>query len=164
MSYRKVDLITKHFEFPIPRYDDAIAILNTGSQFIWIISLDAQQGYYQVRVLKVDREKLAFFAPDGWKYTFKVIPFGPTNVPAFYSTMMRNLKEEWDDLFIIGLKEITHLDKLVVIVSITLEVHIGGTKLVFGTKISLMIYCYGAAMSLLYLFTLNASAKIFVNT
>ena len=47
VSYRKLNSITKPFEFPIPRCDDAIAILDTGSQFIWIISLDARQGYHQ---------------------------------------------------------------------------------------------------------------------
>ena len=94
VSYRKLNAITKPFEFPIPRCDDAIAIIDTGSQFIWIISLDARQGYHQVNVRLIDREKLAFFSPDGWKYTFKVMPFGPTNAPAFYSAMMRSFKEE----------------------------------------------------------------------
>ena len=74
--------------------DDAIAIIDTGSQFIWIISLDARQGYHQVRVRRIDREKLAFFSPCGLKFTFKVMPFGPTNAPAFYSAMMKSMKDE----------------------------------------------------------------------
>ena len=40
VSYRKLNAITKLFEFPIPRRDNAIAIIDTGSQYIWIISLD----------------------------------------------------------------------------------------------------------------------------
>ena len=96
VSYRKLNAITKPFEFPIPRCDDAIAIIDTGSQYIRIISLDAWQGYHQVTVRKMDREKLAFFSPDGWKYTFKVIPFGLINAPVFYSAMMKNMKNEWN--------------------------------------------------------------------
>ena len=92
VSYRKLNAITKSFEFPIPWCDDVIVIIDIGSQFIWIISLDSRQGYHQVTVRKIDREKLVSFSPDGWKYTFKVIPFGPINAPVFYFAMMKNMK------------------------------------------------------------------------
>ena len=35
ISYRKLNTITKPFEFTIPRCDDAIAIIDTGSQDIY---------------------------------------------------------------------------------------------------------------------------------
>ena len=38
VSYRKLNAVTKLFELPIPRCDDVIAIIYTGSQFICIIS------------------------------------------------------------------------------------------------------------------------------
>ena len=94
VSDKKLNTITKPFEIPIPRCDDAIAIIDRRSQYIWIISLDARQWYHQVTVRKIDRDKLAFFSPDDWKYTFKVMPFGPTNAPAFYSAMMKNMKDK----------------------------------------------------------------------
>jgi len=135
VSYRKLNAITKPFEFPIPRCDDAIAIIDTGSQYIWIISLDARQGYHQVTVRKIDREKLAFFSPDDWKYTFKVMPFGPTNAPVFYSAMMKNMKYEWDGLFIEKLRELSSIGGETVFTSATTEVYIGNKKIVSGTKI-----------------------------
>ena len=92
VSYRRLNSITKPFEFPIPRCDDAIGSVGTGSSKIWIISLDARQGYHQVAVRQSDREKLAFFAPNNQKYTFRVMPFGPTNTLGFYSAMMKNFK------------------------------------------------------------------------
>ena len=85
VSYRILNAIKKPFELPIPKCDDDITIIDTGSQFIWIISLDTWQGYEQVTIRKIDREKLAFFSPDRLKYTFKVMTFGPTNAPAFFS-------------------------------------------------------------------------------
>ena len=94
VSYRKLNSVTKLFQFPIPRCDDAVTILNWGAGQIWIISLDARQGYHQVAVRLVDREKLVFFAPNDQKYSFKVIPFGPTNVPSFYTVMMKDMKDE----------------------------------------------------------------------
>ncbi len=153
VSYRKLNSIAKPFEFPIPRCDDAIAILDTGFQFIWIISLDARQGYHQVRVRFVDREKLAFFGPDGYKYTFKVMPFGPTNAPGFYSAMMRNMKEEWDTLFITRLQELLHVDNKTVVVIISKEIFIGGIKLVCGTKIiidDILLWCSNVSALFIY--------------
>ena len=88
VSYRKLNSITKPFQFPIPRCDDAVMILSWGAGDIWIISLDARQGYHQVSVRPSDREKLAFFAPNDRKYCFNVMPFGPTNALAFYTAMM----------------------------------------------------------------------------
>ena len=59
VSYRKLNSVTKPFQFPIPNCDDAIVILGSGSGHICIISLDARQGYHQVSVRKIDSEKLA---------------------------------------------------------------------------------------------------------
>ena len=62
VSYRRINAITKPFQFPIPRYDDAIIILGDGAGSIWIISLDTHQGYHQIAVQQSDRDKLAFCA------------------------------------------------------------------------------------------------------
>ena len=62
--YRRLNGVTKPFKFPIPRYNDAIIILDYGAGKIWIISPDACQGYHQILVREADREKLTFFAPD----------------------------------------------------------------------------------------------------
>ena len=59
-----------------------------------LLALDARQGYHQISVGQNDREKLAFFALDDRKYTFNVMSFGPTNVPPFYTAMMKDLKDE----------------------------------------------------------------------
>ena len=56
-------------------------------------------------VREEDRGKLAFFAPDNRKYTFNILPFGPTNAPPFYTAMMEGFKDERDTLFIIQLLE-----------------------------------------------------------
>ena len=92
ISYQNLNSITKLFEFPIPRYYDAIISVGAGSRKIWIILMDARQGYHQVSVKVSDREKLAFSAPDHQKYTFFVMPFVPTNAPGFYLAMMKNLR------------------------------------------------------------------------
>ena len=69
VSYRGLNKITNSFEYPIIRCDIFIENLGDGSGIIYFICLDAAQGYHQIRVRKSDMEKLAFFGPDGKKYS-----------------------------------------------------------------------------------------------
>ena len=46
VSYWKLNAVTIPFQFYIPRCDTAIVILGCGVDEIWIISLDARQGYH----------------------------------------------------------------------------------------------------------------------
>ena len=61
VSYRRLKAVTKPFQFPIPRCDDAITILGCGAVTIYIINLDARQRYHQVAVRVSDQERLAFY-------------------------------------------------------------------------------------------------------
>ena len=91
--YYGVNKVTKPFEYPIPRCDDAIHIFQVGSFQNVIIAVDAQQGYHQVCARVIERETLVLFSPDNKKYWFKVMPFGPVNAPSFYSCMIENFKK-----------------------------------------------------------------------
>ena len=82
--------ITKSFELFISRCDDAISTVGAGSNKFFIIGLDARQRYHQISVFHIYREQLNFFAPDNQKYTFLLIPFGPTNAPGFYLDLIKN--------------------------------------------------------------------------
>ena len=49
--------------------------------------MDLQSGYHQLPLREEDRQKTAFFTPDGL-FQFKVLPFGVANGPStFQSTM-----------------------------------------------------------------------------
>ena len=99
ISYRGLNKITNPFEYPICRCDVVIEDLGDGSGVIYFICLDAAQGYHQIRVRPCDMEKLVYFAPDGKKYTFTVMPFGPRNAPTFYTLITRTIQEEATCLF-----------------------------------------------------------------
>ena len=99
ISYRGLNKITNPFEYPISRCDIVIEDLGDGSGVLYFICLDAAQGYHQIRVRACDMEKLAFFAPNGKKYTFTVMPFGPRNAPTFYTLITRMIQEEATELF-----------------------------------------------------------------
>jgi len=82
-------MVTQLFEYPIGRYDGAIEDLGDSAGILWLICLDKAQGCHQIEVRKCDCQKLAFFGPEGLKWTFKVLSLGPTNVPPFYTAMIR---------------------------------------------------------------------------
>jgi hypothetical protein len=66
---------------------------NFGSSFIWLF--DAPMGYHQISVSKETQEKLAFQGPDTIKWTYTVMPFGPTNGPAMFITMIHDMDSMW---------------------------------------------------------------------
>jgi hypothetical protein len=89
VSYHRLNQVTLPFEYPsIPRCDDAINNFGDSNGRLYFISLDNKTGYHQIGVGFADQDKLPFFWPDGKKYTFSVMPFGPRNAPAFYTCMM----------------------------------------------------------------------------
>ena len=67
VSYRALNKITRPFEYPIGRCDDAVEDLGDGAGRIYFITIDCAQGYHQIRVRHTDQEKLAFFSPDSEK-------------------------------------------------------------------------------------------------
>ena len=134
VSYRKLNGIIIPFEFPIPRCDDAISNVGAISNKIWILSLDARQGYHQIPVCHFNREKIALFAPDKQRYTFLVVPFGTIYAPGLYSAMMKSFKDEWDMLFIETLRKIGILINEQVTVTETNEVYIRYKKTISGYR------------------------------
>jgi len=78
-------MVTQPFEYPIGRCDAAIEDLGYSAGILCFICLEKAQGYHQIGVRTCDRQKLAFSGPEGLKWTFKVLPFGPTNAPPFYT-------------------------------------------------------------------------------
>ena len=161
--YRKLNGIIKPFEFPIPRFDNAISTVGAVLNKIWIISLDVRQGYHQISVCRVYREKLAFFAPDNQKYTFLVMPFDPTNATGFYSAMMKNFKDKWIMIFIETLRKIGTLINEQVTVIETDEVFIGDKKLISGSRTiiyNILLLCINLRSILVYLECMQSLSKI----
>ena len=63
------------------------------------------------------------------------MPFGSTNASAFYAAMMKNMKDEWDGLFIERLRELSSIGGETVFISATMKKCIGNRKIVSGIKI-----------------------------
>ena len=99
VSYRELNKEISLFEYSISRCDDTIENLGDDAGKLFFISIYCAQGYHQKRVWWQDQEKLAFFMPDGKKYTYSIIPFGPVKAPLFDIAMIRRFQAEWIRLF-----------------------------------------------------------------
>ena len=93
VNYVALNAITKVVAFPIPRCDDAVDNSFGGSTIRWL--MDAPSGYHQISVEKNSQQKLAFAGPEGTKFTYLVMPFGPVNGPFIFIVFIHDMDTTW---------------------------------------------------------------------
>ena len=87
VDYRKLNEVTKHDSYPLPRVDKTLDAVSGSS---WFSTLDLKSGYWQVKMAEKDKEKTAFTTGEGlWQ--FIVMPFGLANAPATFERLMERI-------------------------------------------------------------------------
>jgi hypothetical protein len=79
VNYIPLNSVTQIIAYPIPRCDLEVNEGFGQGAFFWL--WDAPMGYHQLAVALASQEKLAFQGPNAIKWTYTVMPFGPTNGP-----------------------------------------------------------------------------------
>jgi hypothetical protein len=94
VSYRKLNQVTRTFQFPIRRCDDAVADIPPWAKVF--LSFDLDSGYWQVALDSESKSRTAFFTPAG-KKRWCVMPMGFLNSHAIFVSMMTVLQTLWSD-------------------------------------------------------------------
>src|SRR5437667_9428605 len=81
----------------MPRIQDCLNRLGKASH---LTTLDLTSGYWHVRIAEGDIPKTAFNTQYG-KYEFLVMPFGLSNAPVMFQTMMNSILCPYIDKFVL---------------------------------------------------------------
>ncbi|GBG79161.1 hypothetical protein CBR_g28877 [Chara braunii] len=108
IDYRGRNHITRKNAYPLPRIDD---LLDAAGGCKVFSKIDLKFGYHQIEVDPADQHKTAFKTRDGL-YEFTVMPFGFTNAPTtFQSLMDRVLREQIGRFVVVYLDDILIFSK-----------------------------------------------------
>ncbi len=96
VNYIPLNSVTRLIAYPILRCD--LAVHNKFGQGKWRWMFDAPMGYHQLAITPTSQEKLAFQGVNAIKWTYMVMPFGPTNGPATFINFIHDIDSVWKEL------------------------------------------------------------------
>ncbi|MCO5593108.1 hypothetical protein L7F22_047114 [Adiantum nelumboides] len=97
VDYRGLDSVTIKNKYPLQRVDELFDQLQGACYFS---KIDLRSGYHQVRIKLADIPKTAFQTRFG-HYEFLVLPFGLTNAPVTFMTLMDSVLHPYLGKFVI---------------------------------------------------------------
>ncbi len=97
VDYRALNRLSVKNSYPLPRIDDIMDQLSTAKYFT---KIDLRSGYHQIR-LDDDYAPLTAFPTRYGHFEFQVLPFGLTNAPATFMSLVNEVFSEYLDKFVI---------------------------------------------------------------
>jgi hypothetical protein len=141
IDYRDLNRATVKNSYPMSRIDDLFDQMKGATVFS---KIDLRSGYHQLRIKESDIPKTAFRTRFG-HYKFVVVPFGLTNAPAVFMSLMKGVFQKYldrfvqvflDDILIYSRNEREHEEHLRIVLSFLREKKLYGklSKCSFSKK------------------------------
>lgn len=97
IDYRQLNKVTIKNRYPLPHIDDLFDRVKGARIFS---KIDLKSGYHQLRIQEADIHKIAFRTKYG-QYEFTVVPFGLTNTPSVFMSLMNGVFRTYLDTFVV---------------------------------------------------------------
>jgi hypothetical protein len=97
IEFRQLNKVTVKNKYPLPRIDDLFNRLKDAKIFL---KIDLRSRYHQVRIKDEDINKTTFRTRYG-HYEFTMVPFGLSNAPAIFMSLMNGVFRDYLDKFVI---------------------------------------------------------------
>jgi hypothetical protein len=96
IDYRQLNKETIKNQYPLPRIDDLFDQMKGTTVFS---KIDLRSGYHQLQIKEEDIPKTTFKMRFG-HYEFTILPFGLTNTPGVFMSLMNGVFHEYLDKFV----------------------------------------------------------------
>jgi len=96
INYRKLNVLTKKDQYPLPLIKETLSRLGKAKVFT---KINIRQAFHQIQLTRDENIKLMIFRMRFSSYKYRIVPFGLTNGPATFQRFINSTIMESDEFY-----------------------------------------------------------------